>query len=59
MYQPALRPDQVKALYCLKLKLVRPMTEIARDAVDEYLKTYGGPRKIIQAGERADGRENR
>ncbi len=32
MYQPALRPDQIKALYYLKKKLSRPMTELARDA---------------------------
>ena len=54
MYQPALRPDQIKALYYLKRKLARPMTELAQDAVDEYLKLFGGPRKIIPAGERAD-----
>ncbi len=30
MYQPALRPDQIKALYYLKLKLARPMTELGQ-----------------------------
>ncbi len=57
MYQPALRPDQIKALYYLKLKLSRPMTELAQDAVDEYLKLFGGPRKIIPRGEREDCQE--
>ncbi len=37
MYQPALRPEQVKALYYLKLKLGRPMTELVREAVETYL----------------------
>ena len=54
MYQPALRPDQIKALYCLKKKLARPMTDLARDAVDEHLRHFGGPRKIIPAAERPD-----
>lgn len=52
MYQPALRPDQVKALYYLKRKLARPMTELARDAVDDYLKLFGGPQKILPEAER-------
>ncbi len=47
MYQPALRPDQIKALYYLKQKLARPMTELARDAVDDYLLLFGGPQEII------------
>ncbi len=51
MYQPALRPDQIKALYYLKRKLSRPMTELARDAVDDYLKLFGGPQKVIPEGE--------
>ena len=38
MYQPALRPDQVEALYHLKLKLRRPMTRILRNAVDSFLE---------------------
>ncbi len=37
MYQPALRPEQIKALYYLKLQLRRPMTELVREAVELYL----------------------
>jgi len=37
VYQPALRPDQVKALYHLKCALKRPMTKLARAAVDGFL----------------------
>ncbi len=55
MYQPALRPDQIKALYYLKEKLARPMTELARDAVDDYLRHFGGAKKIIPAVELSDG----
>jgi hypothetical protein len=36
-YQPALRPDQVTALYHLKCALKRPMTKLAREAVDSFL----------------------
>jgi hypothetical protein len=38
MYQPSLQPDQVQALYFLKLQQRRPMTKLLREAVDEYLK---------------------
>ncbi len=38
MYQPELRPDQVKALYYIKLKLKRPMTRILQRAVDSFLE---------------------
>lgn len=37
MYNPTLRPDQITALYHLKCALKRPMTKIARDAVDRFL----------------------
>jgi hypothetical protein len=37
LYQPALRPDQIKALYHLKLRVRRPMTALVRDAVDRFL----------------------
>ena len=38
MYQPALRPDQVTALYYLKQQRRRPMTKLLREAVDQYLQ---------------------
>jgi hypothetical protein len=38
MYQPALRPDQIEALYHLKVALRRPMTKLIREAVDHYLQ---------------------
>ena len=38
MYQPELRPDQVKALYYIKLKLKTPMTRILQGAVDSFLE---------------------
>lgn len=37
-YQPQLRPDQIEALYHLKVELRRPMTKLAREAVDFYLQ---------------------
>ncbi len=33
MVQPALRPDQIKALYYVKKKLSRPMTELVQRPV--------------------------
>jgi hypothetical protein len=38
MYQPALRPDQIRALYLLKTRVQRPMTALVREAVDRYLE---------------------
>ena len=40
MYQPELRPDQIKSLYYLKLQRRTPMTRLLREAVDQYLQTY-------------------
>jgi hypothetical protein len=37
LYQPALRPDQIAAFYHLKCALKRPMTKLARAAVDRFL----------------------
>jgi hypothetical protein len=38
MYQPALRHDQIKALYHLRVELRRPMTKLAREAIDCFLQ---------------------
>ena len=51
MYQPALRPDQIKALYYLKLKVGRPMNELVREAVEAYLEDYGGTERLIPGSE--------
>lgn len=37
-YQPQLRPDQIEALYHLKVELRRPMTKLAREAIDHFLE---------------------
>lgn len=37
-YQPQLRPDQITALYHLKVELRRPMTKLAREAIDLFLE---------------------
>ncbi len=54
MYQPALRPEQVKALYYLKLKLGRPMTELVREAVETYLNEHGGCSRIIPVTDKCE-----
>ncbi len=60
VYQPALRPDQIKALYYLKLKLGRPMTELVREAVEVYLNEHGGSERIVPPSEGgAMGRRSR
>ena len=38
LYQPALRTDQIAALYHLKVALRRPITKLAQEAVDRYLQ---------------------
>ena len=52
MYQPAIRPDQVRALYQLKLRLGLPMTRILRLALDDYLERFGGSEVLVPSGER-------
>jgi hypothetical protein len=51
VYQPALEPEQVKALYYLKLKLDQPMTSLVREAVDRLLAEHGGATALIPAQE--------
>ena len=50
MYQPALRPDQVTALYYLKRQVHRPMTRLVQEAVDLYLAAHSE-----QLGEMKEG----
>lgn len=40
MYSPEIRPDKVQALYQLKLKTGKKMTELVDDALTRYLKEY-------------------
>ncbi len=47
MYQPSLRPEQIKALYYLKLRRNQPMTVLLREAVDLYFSRFGGTTKLI------------
>jgi hypothetical protein len=37
MYQPKIREDQVKQLYLLAKSRKKPMTQLIREAVDEFL----------------------
>lgn len=52
MYQPALRPEQIRALYYLKCFRKVPMTQLLREAVDTYFAAIGGPHAIIPSRER-------
>ena len=52
MYRPALRPDQVHALFLLKQQRRRPMTQLLREAVDCYLAAQSE-----QLGERKEAEE--
>ena len=51
MYQPALRPEQVKALYYLNIKVHRLMTQLLREALDQYLEGHGGTAALIPEDE--------
>ena len=53
MYQPALRDDQIKSLYYLKLNRRKPMTRLLREAVDQYLQAYTG--ELEQIVKEAEG----
>ena len=39
LYTPVLRPDLVRRLYRLKLRLRRPMTALLAEAVETYLSS--------------------
>ncbi len=41
MYQPKIRDDQVKQLYVLAKSRKEPMTQLIREAVDEFLAKKG------------------
>jgi len=60
MCQPLLRPDQVHALYALKLRRCKPMTRLLQEAVDEYLRVQSeqyGP--LVKEAETALARGQR
>ena len=54
LYQPALLPRQIHALYLLKCASGKPMTYHARVAVDRYLADVADP-EILEAAELDDG----
>jgi hypothetical protein len=51
MYQPQLRPDQIRSLYFLKRQRRRPMTKLLRAIVDTYLAS--NPLDLVQGIEQA------
>jgi hypothetical protein len=55
VYAPALRRDQLKALYYLKRFEGRPMTKLAQEAVDRFLDEHGGVEGLIERGLAAFG----
>ena len=59
MYQPMLRPDQIRTLYYLKLREKRPMTRLIREAVDIFLAFHGGPEDIVPAEAETGARAGR
>jgi len=58
MYQPALRADQIRALYFLKLRAGRPMTRLLREACGR-VRRMARPTKLISEGEAAEPDEAR
>ena len=57
MYQPALRRDQIKSLYYLKLQHRRPMTTLLREIVDLYLASL--PAELGQGVKEAENNTRR
>jgi hypothetical protein len=58
MYQPALRPDQIRSLYYLKQQRRRPITKLLREAVDQYLQSLNWqPGEMREGGEATKGRQ--
>jgi len=53
MYQPELRPDQIRSLYFLKRQCRRPMTRLLRQIVDTYLEAH--PIDLKQLVKEAEG----
>ena len=50
MYQPTSRPDQIRALYFLKIRQGTSMTCLLQEAVDRFLVPFGGSAGLIPAG---------
>jgi hypothetical protein len=50
VYAPALRRDQLKALFYLKRFEGRPMTRLLQEALDRYLEPHGGVDGLIERG---------
>lgn len=50
VYAPALRRDQLKALYYLKRFEGRPMTKLLQEALDRYLEPHGGVAEVVARG---------
>lgn len=53
MYSPKIDPEQIKKLYLLKvsyaaLRIKKPMTEIVREALDDYLPKAA--KEIVSSG---------
>lgn len=40
MYSPAIKPEQVRTLYQLKIKTGKKMTELVAEAIREYLARH-------------------
>ena len=57
MYQPALRRDQIKSLYYLKLHRRCPMTKLLREIVDLYLASL--PAELGQGVKEAENNTRR
>jgi hypothetical protein len=61
MYQPKIRDDQVTQLYLLARGAKRPMTQLIREAVDQYLtkQAKGGDTNEDQPRSRQTSTEGR
>lgn len=52
MYSPEIKPEKVQALYRLKLRTGRPMTELVDEAIARYLAEAEMVREGVNAKEK-------
>ena len=55
MYSPKIKEQHVRSLYLLKQIVKRPITHLANEAIEQYLKNIS--KEIIQTKEYSDERK--
>ena len=45
MYSPKIKEDLIYELYCLRIRMNKPMTKLVNQAVQEYVDKHKEPKK--------------